>query len=127
MRTTNTIYPKRKLTLIKTVYEIAKIVVRYSGKVGRITSGESTILKKFPPGYRPYVKDVLTGTATAFHGGLISDIIKDYMLADDSPGNGIQTPFSKSPSPSKSNQTRGRQTVRRKSGFRKCYQPRSRY
>ncbi len=79
------------MSLIKTVYEIAKIAFRYSGKISKFTSGESTILKKFPPGYRGYAKDVLTGTATAFHGGLIADIIKDYMLADDTPGNGVPT------------------------------------
>ncbi len=109
------------MSLIKTVYEVAKIALRYGKRAGRFTSGETAFIRKFPPGYRKDVQTILKGAATVTYGGLASDIIKDYMLADDSPGNGVQKPFNVT-TPRTPYKTRYRQSVRtRDRNSVKCY------
>ncbi len=113
------------MTLIKTVYEIAKIAVRYGSRAGKFTSGQSTFISRFPPRYRSDVRTVLKGASTVTTGGIVSDIIKDYMLADDSPGNGIQAPFSREQSKTgqsyKARRGRASGYSRRYSGNKQCY------
>ncbi len=63
------------MVLVKTLIEIAKIGVRYTRLVGRVTSGESAFVSRFPPHLRGYAKDVVRGSAIVFHGGLIADLL----------------------------------------------------
>ncbi len=114
------------MTLIKTIYEVAKIALKYGQKGGKLASGEASIIRKLPPGYRKSATTLLRGLSTVTTGGIVSDIIKDYMIADDSPGNAIQKPYAKPPTgtPYK---TRNRRTNR--SRYRNtCYvQPRRKF
>ncbi len=99
------------MTLIKTVYEIGKIAFRYGKSAGKFTSGQSTFIRHFPPAHRRTVGTILKGFSTVTTGGIISDVIKDYMSADDTPGNGSPIPFNGS-STNKQNKTRGRFATR---------------
>ncbi len=82
------------MTLIKTVYEIAKLAIAFSKKAQKFSSGESTFIRRFPPHLRKDVGTIIKGASTVTYGGLVSDILKDYMMADDSPGNGPAKPIS---------------------------------
>ncbi len=66
---------KNKLVILSTAIRIAKIVARYGATGGRIISGESALVSRFPPAYRPYVKDILRAVSIATTGGVISDLL----------------------------------------------------
>ncbi len=70
------------MVIVKTAIEIAKIAFRVAKRGNRFTSGESTFIKRFPPNYRPYVKDVLTGAGIVIHGGLVADILKSEFMPE---------------------------------------------
>ncbi len=112
------------MTLLKVVIEIAKIAIKYGGIAGRITSGQSAVLSRFPPHLRPYAKTVIKGATTVTYGGLVADILKDYLSTGGQ--NGFQkTPGVKTPT-YKPYQTRGGRSVRYRSGNRSRYCPDSR-
>ncbi len=114
------------MTLIKTVYEVAKIALKYGNRAGKFTSGQTTFIRHFPPAYRRDVRTILKGVSTVTTGGIIADVIKDYMQAPDTPGNGSFSPFTPS---SKQNKTRNRFSTRSSRRYKNrnyCY-PRKRY
>ncbi len=58
------------------VYKIYKITKRFTKRNLVDPPGYRRIVEQFPPGYRPYVKDVLRGSDIAFSGGLISQVLQ---------------------------------------------------
>ncbi len=64
-------------------YTIAKKLYQYGKPV---VTGDSFI-SKFPPGFRPYVKQLTKASEIAFTGGLVSDILKglDDGVDEDAP------------------------------------------
>ncbi len=105
--------------------------LRLAGKIDRKYNINKIFIDKYvPPGSRKLARQIvdIAGIAGGAYG------LYQYLIADDSPGNGASIPFRKLPQTSKSYKTRGRSAVRFRrsckprsySGFRKRYS-RSRY
>ncbi len=62
------------ITVINTAYKVYKIVKRFNARMKPYGPYEQWS-SRFPPNYRPYVRDVLKGADIAFSGGLISEAI----------------------------------------------------
>ncbi len=62
------------IVIANTAYRIYK-AARTIAKKGIKGNQYDQYASHFPPGYRPYVKDILRGTDIAFSGGLISEAI----------------------------------------------------
>ncbi len=59
--------------------KIGQTIYRLAKGVGRFTSGETAILSRFPPNYRPYIKQIIKGANIVTAGGIISDVLQqDY-------------------------------------------------
>ncbi len=56
------------ITIGRIVYKVAKGTLAFG-------SGATSIVSRFPPNFRPYIKDVIKGANIVTAGGLISDII----------------------------------------------------
>ncbi len=80
------------MTLLKAAIEIGKIAFRYGKSAGKFTSGETTFVTRFPPPYRPYIRDVLKGAQTVFTGGLIADIIQNELNTGSTESTGGKIP-----------------------------------
>ncbi len=79
------------MVLIKTVVEAAKIAIKYGATGGRIVSGEAAFVSRFPPNYRPFVKDILRGFSIVTTGGIISDMLSTGNYGSIPTRNGTQT------------------------------------
>ncbi len=77
------------ITVVTTAHKIYKIVKNFNARMKPYGPYEQWS-SKFPPNYRPYVKDVLKGADIAFSGGLISEAIHFGLdaLPKQSTGNG---------------------------------------
>jgi len=65
--------------VLSTILKLIPVISRYAKNAHRFSTGETTFVSRFPPAYRPYVKDVIKGFATVSTGGVISDILQaDY-------------------------------------------------
>ncbi len=65
------------MVAIGTIVKIGGIIYKYAKGVGKFTSGETSIVSRFPPNYRPYIKEIIKGANIVTAGGIISDIIHD--------------------------------------------------
>ncbi len=83
------------MVLLSVVRQVLKIALKYGGRAQRIGSGEAALLSRFPPNYRPYVKDIFTGTAIVQGGLLISDLLTTG--EDSTQDASIPYEFSKKP------------------------------
>ncbi len=62
------------IAVVTTAHKIYKIVKNFNARMKPYGPYEQWS-SKFPPNYRPYVRDVLKGADIAFSGGLISEAI----------------------------------------------------
>ncbi len=79
------------LPLLSTAIKVGTIALRYAKGFGKFSSGETTFVSRFPPAYRPYVKDALQGFQTVGYGGLIAEGLNAYMGLTDTGIDGVQT------------------------------------
>ncbi len=71
--------------VIGSVLKIGNVIYKLARGAGRFTSGETSILTRFPPNYRPYIKEIIKGANIVTAGGIISDVLQQEW-------NELQTP-----------------------------------
>ncbi len=100
----------------KIVVEVAKhFIKRHAGNLVRV---ESNIITTLPPAYRETTRTILRGINIVSGGNIVASLLNTYMLAPDSPGNGVPSPFRKDEfATNKSYQARNRQSVRNRSRY----------
>ncbi len=64
------------MVAIGAAIKIGQIIIRFAKGAGRFTSGETTILSRFPPNYRPGIKQIIKGANIVTAGGLIADVLQ---------------------------------------------------
>ncbi len=109
------------MTLIIPAIKIAQKVFKYRKQLYRVlVAQDRAIDKAFKVG--GYSRSTRYG---ARHGALAGSLIGSLINnADDSPGNGIQTPFRKQPSANQSYQTRYRRPIQYRAQCRENYRDR---
>ncbi len=106
------------VALIRPAITIASAVYKHRKAIYAVlTAQDRYISKSFK--YGGYGKATSYGVRSgALAGSIIGAFINN---ADDSPGNGVQKPFSKQPQTSKPDKTRSRFPKRRNSGYSDSY------
>ncbi len=108
------------MSILKIAIEVAKFAIRHGTTAGRIATGEATFLSRFPPNVRPFAKDVFRGISIVTTGGIVSDLIKDYISSGGQATNGVSSPKNGSQT-YKQNKARSRQSIRYRNRFSSKY------